>query len=143
MHFFFSSELGISLIQFETKDTLSDTLKHLSEMVEKTVAQYKPRVICLPEGFNYHYQSDKKIFWAAGEQPINGTTSQHMSMLAKKFNVYLMGGIAELDNDKLYNTALVFNPMGEMIARHRKVPINIHLFLYTNIVSFLYKHFFI
>lgn len=44
-----------------------------------------------------------------------------MSGLAKKFNIYLIGGIAETDGGKLYNTALVFNPNGEMIARHRKV----------------------
>lgn len=108
------------MIQFDTKTSLPETLKHLSEMVEQAVAKYHPRVISVQEGFNYFYQSDKSTFEKAGE-PINGPTSQHMSALAKKFNIYLIGGIAETDGGKLYNTALVFNPLGEMIARHRKV----------------------
>lgn len=108
------------MIQFDTKPNLNDTLKHLSEMVEKAVSQYHPRVISLQEGFNYFYQSDRTTFQKSGE-PINGPTAQHMSALAKKFNIYLIGGISETDNDKLYNTGLVFNPNGEMIARHRKV----------------------
>lgn len=108
------------MIQFDTKSNLNDTLNHLTEMVEKTVTTYKPRVISVQEGFNYFYQSDRATFMKAGE-PINGPTATHMSGLAKKYNIYLIGGIAETDNGKLYNTALVFNPCGELIARHRKV----------------------
>ena len=98
-----------------------------SVWVEQAVSKYQPRVISLQEGFNYFYQSDKSVFEKAGET-VNGPTAQHMSALAKRFNIYLVGGIAETDNGKLYNTALVFNPNGELIARHRKVSINI-LFL--------------
>lgn len=112
--------MGIALIQFDTKSNLGETLKHLSEMVEQTVTKYHPRVISVQEGFNYFYQSDRSVFQNAGE-PINGTTARYMSALSKKFNIYLIGGIAETDNGKLYNTALVFNPNGELIARHRKV----------------------
>lgn len=108
------------MIQFDTKPSLPETLKHLSEMVEQAVNKYHPRVISVQEGFNYFYQSDKSVFQKAGE-PINGPTAQHMSGLAKKFNIYLIGGIVETDGGKFYNTALVFNPNGEMIARHRKV----------------------
>lgn len=118
MHFF--SELGIALIQFDTKPLLSETLKHLSEMVEQAVTKHRPRVIAVQEGFNYFYRSDKSTFEKAGE-PIDGPTAQYMSALSKKFDIYLIGGIAETDNGKLYNTALVFNPNGELIARHRKV----------------------
>ncbi|XP_055300674.1 omega-amidase NIT2-like [Sitodiplosis mosellana] len=89
-------------------------------MVEQAVSMYRPRVISLQEGFNYFYQSDKNVFENAGE-PINGPTALHMSELAKQFNIYFIGGIAETDNEKLYSTALVFNPNGELIARHRKV----------------------
>lgn len=92
----------------------------MSDVVEKTVSQYRPRVISLQEGFNYFYQSNKKVFWNAGE-PLDGTTSQYVSALAKKYGVYFIAGIAEKSGDKLYNTALVFNPNGELIVRHRKV----------------------
>lgn len=108
------------MIQFDTKANLNDTLKHLSEIVEETVSKYKPRVICLPEGFNYFYQSNKEVFEKSAEA-VNGPTATHMSELAKKFNIYLIGGITTREDGKLFNTALVFNPNGEMIAKHHKV----------------------
>lgn len=110
------------MIQFDTKDTLHETLKHLTDMVAQAVSKYRPRVISLQKGFNYFYQSDKNVFKRAGE-PINGPTGRHMSELAKTFNIYLIGGVAETDNGKLYSTALVFSPTGELVARHRKVTV--------------------
>ena len=45
--------------------------------------------------------------------------------MAKSTKTYLIGGsIPERHNDTLYNTSLVFSPIGELIATHRKV----HLF---------------
>ena len=45
-----------------------------------------------------------------------------MSSAAKDAGVYLIGGsIPERDGDKLYNTCTVWNPQGDMIAKHRKV----------------------
>lgn len=108
------------MIQFDTKKTLEDTLKHLTEVVQKTYETYNPQIISLQEGFNYFYQSDKKNFVDAGES-LNGTTSKYLSALARKYSVFFIAGIAERTDGKLYNTALVFNPNGELVARHRKV----------------------
>lgn len=41
---------------------------------------------------------------------------------AKENEVYLIGGsIPEKDGDKLYNTCPIFDPNGNLIAKHRKV----------------------
>ena len=46
--------------------------------------------------------------------------------MARKHGVWIVGGsVPERDeNDKIYNTCLVFNPEGKVVAKHRKV----HLF---------------
>ena len=58
-------------------------------------------------------------------EPIPGETTDALSKAAKENSVYLIGGsIPERDGDKLYNTCPVFDPNGNLIAKHRKV----HLF---------------
>lgn len=51
-----------------------------------------------------------------------GDTSRALSEAAKKFATYVVGGtIPERDNGSLYNTATVWDPQGNLIAKHRKV----------------------
>ena len=38
-----------------------------------------------------------------------------------KLYIIIAGSIPERDGEKLYNTALVFNPEGDMVAKFRKV----------------------
>lgn len=51
----------------------------------------------------------------------DGKTCRALSALAKKFFLYIVGTIVERDGTNLYNCATVFDPNGELIARHRKV----------------------
>lgn len=52
----------------------------------------------------------------------NSETVRALSQAAKENQIYLIGGsIPEKDGDKLYNTCTVFDPNGELIAKHRKV----------------------
>ena len=61
----------------------------------------------------------------AEEVDPNATSYKALQKMAKSTRTYLIGGsIPERHNDKLYNTSLVFSPIGELIATHRKV----HLF---------------
>jgi omega-amidase len=60
------------------------------------------------------------------ENPSEAPTFLMLQEMAKKNNIYLIGGsIPEKTSDgKYYNTSLVFDRKGELIAKHRKV----HLF---------------
>ena len=50
---------------------------------------------------------------------------------ASELGVYLVGGsIPERDGDKLYNTSTVFDPKGNLVARHRKVGEFIFVFIF-------------
>ena len=55
-------------------------------------------------------------------QPMPGPAENHFCSLAKKYNIWLLpGSMYEIDGDKIYNTAPVINPDGEVIVRHRKL----------------------
>ncbi len=82
------------------------------------------RVVVLPEVFIW--RGNKKSEWEFAE-PISGPTATKLAELARELQVYLLAGsILEAipDSQKVYNTSLLFDPSGELIASYRKI----HLF---------------
>ncbi|OBZ75294.1 Mitochondrial protein import protein mas5 [Grifola frondosa] len=117
-------------------------LKHARDMVLKAAggdggAKQKPDLVVLPECFNSLYGHSQFPIYAetiayTPGQPYDIASSQSesvkmLSSVAKEAGVWLIGGsIPERDSTdgKLYNTATVYSPQGQLVAMHRKV----HLF---------------
>jgi len=80
------------------------------------------KLVVLPECWNAPYETTAFPVYA---EPVPGESSNAMASLARECKVWLIGGsIPERDGDKVYNTCLVFDPEGRIVAKHRKV----HLF---------------
>lgn len=55
-------------------------------------------------------------------QEIPNNFEEEMKAMAKKYNIWLLpGSIFEKSDDKIYNTATVINPDGEIVTRYRKM----------------------
>jgi predicted amidohydrolase len=55
-------------------------------------------------------------------QPIPNNFEAEMQAMAKKYGIWLLpGSIFEKSEDKIYNTATVINPKGEIVTRYRKM----------------------
>lgn len=55
-------------------------------------------------------------------EPMPGVTEERFCEMARKHNIWLIpGSFFELRDEKVYNTAPVINPQGEVIARHSKL----------------------
>ena len=55
-------------------------------------------------------------------QPMPGPAEDHLRGLARKHGVWLIpGSLYEAHDDKIYNTAPVIDPSGEVVERHRKL----------------------
>ncbi|XP_022163534.1 omega-amidase NIT2-like [Myzus persicae] len=77
----------------------------------------------LPECFTTPY--DNALFRKYAEIIPGGETCKALSQAAKSNQMYVVGGsIPELCDNKVYNTCTVWDPNGNLIAKHRKV----HLF---------------
>lgn len=77
----------------------------------------------LPECFNSPYNT--ALFKEYSEVIPGGETSEALSQAAKSNEMYIVGGsIPEICDGKVYNTCTVWDPNGNLIAKHRKV----HLF---------------
>lgn len=120
--------LKIALIQLKAGANKAANLAKVSQFIDSAVSESKIGkldLVMLPECFNSPYAVDK--FREYAEAIPNGETTTFLSDLAKKHQIYIVGGsIPEKDgaSDKIFNTSLTFDPQGEIIASHRKA----HLF---------------
>jgi len=114
-----SGKYKIALCQTTVTADKEQNLKHAAECVSEA-ARRGARVVCLPEMWNSPY--DLKLLGDYAE-PADGPSATLMSELAREQGIYLIGGSIPEDGgqSKIYNTAFVFDPKGEMIAKHRKV----------------------
>lgn len=104
----------------DKETNVSNALTAIKRAVEEGGAQ----LVALPEMFNCPYSN--KVFREYSE-PVPGPTSERLAAAAKLHGIYLIGGsIPELETatGRVYNTCCVFDPSGNLIAKHRKV----HLF---------------
>ncbi len=102
-----------------------DKLRRI-ERVEWLLDQAKGAdLVILPEIWNIGYFSFD--LYSKESETVNGETARRMSLKAKEHGFYLhSGSFVEEENEKLFNTSLLFNPEGKLIARYRKI----HLFGY-------------
>eukprot|EP00934_Nitzschia_sp_Nitz4_P006730 Nitzschia sp. Nitz4//scaffold38_size140716//6920//8170//NITZ4_003125-RA/size140716-snap-gene-0.135-mRNA-1//1//CDS//3329550012//6720//frame0 len=98
-------------------------------------AQGGAQLVVLPEIWNSPYATAAFPEYAETMPEISESVAKHSTSstflldMAKKNKMWIVGGsiperVAEGDSEKYYNTCLVINPEGTIVAKHRKV----HLF---------------
>lgn len=103
-----------------------------AKLAVEEAASKGAQLVILGEMFSCPYAT--KFFEQYGEKlpPLgskvtddSSPTAKLLSELAESHKVWLVGGsLPELEDGKIYNTCLIINPEGAIIAKHRKV----HLF---------------
>jgi len=81
-------------------------------------------LVVLPEVFNWRGRASDTLAFA---EPIPGPSSERMASLARELSLYILAGsILEKISQapKVFNTSLLIDPEGRLIARYRKI----HLF---------------
>jgi predicted amidohydrolase len=117
--------MRITSIQLEIKERAKEkTLEHVLGLIEKAPPT---DLFLLPELWPCGYFSFAR-YWPDSE-PLNGPLVEAFQEKAAEVNSYpMMGSIAEREGQDLFNTSLLLNPRGEVIARYRKI----HLFSYQS-----------
>lgn len=65
---------------------------------------------------------EDKDWYLKNSEAIPGPLTERLQALARKTRQWLIpGSMWELDGDKMYNTALVISPEGEIVAKYRKM----------------------
>ena len=75
-------------------------------------------IVCFPETVFYGWVNPEAHTRA---QPIPGEDSETLRRLAQMHDVYLCAGLEEKDGDHLYDSALLIDPEGQILLKHRKI----------------------
>ncbi|MBI3978543.1 MAG: carbon-nitrogen hydrolase family protein [Chloroflexi bacterium] len=115
--------MRVAAVQMNTGADKEANLRAAEDLIGRA-ADLGASVIALPEYFNYLGPAQGH---AANAEPIPGPTIERLSALARRRGVTIhCGSIAERspETPKLFNTTVVLDPAGEIVARYRKI----HLF---------------
>ncbi|CAI6366067.1 unnamed protein product [Macrosiphum euphorbiae] len=117
-----SSGFRVALLQLTVTADKSTNVANAIKRVQQAKLNGCTLAI-LPECFNSPYNT--ALFREYSEVIPGGDTCKALSQAAKSNEMYIVGGsIPEICDDKVYNTCTVWDPNGNLIAKHRKV----HLF---------------
>lgn len=122
-----TSSLRLALVQLAVGAQKAVNLSHARSKVMEA-AKTGANIVVLPECFNSPYGT--KYFGQYAEEINTDKPSDSiraLSEMARDSKVFLVGGSIperETDTDKLYNTCTIWDPQGQLLAKHRKV----HLF---------------
>ena len=114
----------VAAIQMASGPNVSANLSEAERLIEIAVAQ-GAKLVALPEYFAMGIRDTDKV--AAREKEGSGPIQRFLSKIAKKHEIWLIGGSIPLESsteDKVRNACLVFDDKGKQVARYDKI----HLF---------------
>jgi predicted amidohydrolase len=111
----------IAAVQMDCK--LGDKKENL-QAIQRKAGELSKRgvdIACFPELATTGYALDEK--WFKFSETVPGPSSQAIGKTAREHGMYLIVGIAELDGDRkrIYDSAMLFAPDGEVSGVYRKV----------------------
>lgn len=108
-----------ALIQFGINDahTKNERIAHAAELIDKAA---DADLIVFPEVWNIGWWNWD--LYKPESETLQGETISMMAEKARKLNAYIMAGtIIERSGDDLYNTAVLLDPNGKIIAKYSKI----------------------
>lgn len=116
--------IRIAAAQFEPKD--GDKAYNLS-IIEQLVSEAKQKnadVISFHElsvtAYTYLKNLTKEQVYDIAENIPNGPSTQHLIYLAQKYDIVILAGLVELENDQVYNTYICVDKTG-LKAKYQKI----------------------
>lgn len=125
--------IKVASIQLEISDAHSkqDRIAHVEGLIEGLRGF---DLIVLPEVWNIGYFSFDQ--YREGSETLEGETVSRMAAKAREVGAYLFAGsFVERSGDNLYNTSVLLDRRGEVLATYRKI----HLFGYGSAEATLLK----
>jgi len=109
----------LAMAQMRVVGGAPDTnLEHAGEMIAEAAAQ-GARIVLLPEAMDLGWTDPSALTLA--ETVPEGKTASLLCHLASKYEIYICSGLTEKAGEKVYNSAVLIDPRGEIIILHRKI----------------------
>ncbi|MHA2146711.1 MAG: carbon-nitrogen hydrolase family protein [Candidatus Thorarchaeota archaeon] len=115
-----SRKLGVAGLQLLRSEDSEQNLEKFEKIAKKTKRSF-PWIDLIMIGELY-LQKYGKPDWKKFAEPIPNPLTDRLSDLAKKLKCWIVpGSFLERDGSDVFNTAIVFNPQGEIVAKYRKM----------------------
>ncbi|MHA2396965.1 MAG: carbon-nitrogen hydrolase family protein [Candidatus Thorarchaeota archaeon] len=115
-----SRKLGVAALQLLRSENGTENLEKFERVAKKTKKSF-PWIDLMFTGELY-LQEYSKPDWKGAAEPFPNQLTERLGELAKKLRCWLVpGSFLEKDGSDVYNTAIAFNPKGEIVAKYRKM----------------------
>ncbi len=111
------AKLSVAAIQIEARGSIEKNTDAILEYL-KTCEKENVRIAVFQECVTTGY--DKSVINAASEEQLVNA-EQKIAEACKQFGLYAVIGTPYFNGDKRLNTAVVFNPEGEIVVRYAKI----------------------
>lgn len=115
--------LNVAVVALEVSKEKEQNLNNISSMV-KTIMDEKinTRLIVFGETtLGWYYDKDEpKTYQRSIAETIPGTATNLVSELCIENDIYIVLGLTEIKDNQLYNSQVVIDPSGDIIAIHNK-----------------------
>lgn len=116
------ASLKIAAVSMQCSRTPSENIRKMFSLITE-IKEQQPRVELILFGettFTWYDPKNHPQDHSSSAEPIPGPTTHRMTQLAKNMKIFLCFGMVEQDDECIYNTQVLINPDGDIIARHRK-----------------------
>ena len=115
-----NKNVKIGMIQMRVKfHNPVHNLQNAQNMVAEAAA-LGAEICILPECMDLGWATPDAIQYA---EPIPGNISNRLCEIARMYHVWLVSGLTERADNKLYNTAILISNEGKILLKHRKINI--------------------
>ena len=112
----------LAAIQMSSGPNIQPNLDEAAKLIEQAASQ-GAELIVLPENFSQMPMNDEERV-ANAEAIGDGKVQTFLSVQAKKNNTWIVGGTIPIKSDeigKAYSSSLLYNNLGEQVARYDKI----------------------
>jgi len=114
-----SGSFRLALCQMRVKGGDREAnLARAGEMIDQA-AGHGADLVLLPEAMDLGW-TDPSALTEAEPVP-GGSTCSFLSGKAREHGIHICAGLIEKDGDKVYNSAVIIDPRGEVVLLHRKI----------------------
>jgi len=115
-----SRKLGVAGLQLLKSEDGKANLEKFERVAKKTKASF-PWIDLVMTG-EFYLQQYGKPDWKDAAEPLPNQLTDRLGELAKDIGCWLApGSFLEKDGSEVFNTAIAFNPDGEIVAKYRKM----------------------
>ena len=110
--------IKVGMLQMEVVFCQPERNLKRAEKLVKEAVNAGAQICVLPECMDLGWGTPRAAELAL---PVPGKVSNELCRIAKENKVYLVSGLTEKAENKVYNTALLISDEGEILGKHRKI----------------------